>query len=268
MKKAELRARQTAGRERIARRREQRLREVPARSCAVGTLVTRVIPSRSRVPLVVGEEERAVPARSARRSSRRTGCGCSRGPARPPARSGCARPARRCGRTRRPVPRSMFVPERVSDVDLARRVAAERRIVGGGHHLELPDGVDRRPHRRRVQLRVDVVDAVEQEVVEVLAPAVAAEREIAAHRAGRSLRRRRGARGQQRQLEEVAAVERQVAPPDRYRSACPSPASCVRAAARAIRTRRSSPSRSSSRPARVPARAPDRPAARRDSEKS
>ena len=52
-------------------------------------------------PLVVGKEERAVRGRSARRAIRRTGCGCTRGRARPPARRICARRARRCGRTRR-----------------------------------------------------------------------------------------------------------------------------------------------------------------------
>ena len=96
-------------------------------------------------------------------------------------------------------------------VHLPGGIASEGRVVGGGGDLELLNAVDRGPHRRRVQLRVDVVHPVEDVAVEVLARAVAREGELAAHRAGRSLRRRIGAGRQQGQLEEVAAIERQVA---------------------------------------------------------
>ena len=94
-------------------------------------------------------------------------------------------------------------------VDLAAGVPAERRVVRRRVHLELADRIDRRPHSRRVQLRIDVVHAVEQEPVEVLPGAVHRQREVAAARARRALGRRDGARGEQRQLEEVPAVERQ-----------------------------------------------------------
>ena len=96
------------------------------------------------------------------------------------------------------------------DVYLPGAIPADLRLVAARHDLELANRVDRRPYRRGVQLRVHVVHAVEQEAVGVLAPAGGREREVASHRAGRSLGGRRRARGQQRQLQEVAAVKRQV----------------------------------------------------------
>ena len=72
-------------------------------------------------------------------------------------------------------------------VDLRAGVAAERGVVGAGLDLELPDGVNRRADGRGVQLRVDVVGAVEQERVGVLPSAVDAHAEVAADRPGRSL---------------------------------------------------------------------------------
>ena len=77
-------------------------------------------------------------------------------------------------------------------------------------HFEFLNRIDRRPDPGRVQLRIDVVGAVEQEAVEIFAAAVDAERKIAAHRPCRSLRRGHGARREQRELEKIPAVERHV----------------------------------------------------------
>src|SRR6185369_13984899 len=67
-------------------------------------------------------------------------------------------------------------------VYLCAGIATERCIVGAGQHLKLTDGIDGRPHTERVQLRIDVVDTIEQEVVRIFARAVNTEREIAANR--------------------------------------------------------------------------------------
>src|SRR5689334_17882069 len=66
------------------------------------------------------------------------------------------------------------------DVDLTTGVAAEGRVVAGREHLELSDAVCRRAYAWCAQFWVDVVDAVQQEAVEVLARAVDRQREIPA----------------------------------------------------------------------------------------
>ena len=65
------------------------------------------------------------------------------------------------------------------DVDLGAGVPAVRRIVGGRQHAEFADAIDGRADGGRVQLRIDVVHAVEQEGIEVLAAAVRRECEVA-----------------------------------------------------------------------------------------
>src|SRR3712207_6723371 len=96
------------------------------------------------------------------------------------------------------------------DVYLRAARAAESGVVGRGKRLELAYGVHGRAHAERVELRVYVVDAVEQEVVRVLARAVYGEGEVAAHRPGGALRGRRRAGDEQTQLVEVAPVEREA----------------------------------------------------------
>ena len=96
------------------------------------------------------------------------------------------------------------------DVHLAGAVSPDLGLVAARQDLELADRVNRRPHGRRVQLRIDVVHAVEKKAVGVFAASGRSEGEIAAHRACRSLSGRGRAWHQQRQLEKVASVERQV----------------------------------------------------------
>ena len=193
----------------IPRRRERRLREVAGAFRGRRHVGDPREPLAQPHPLVVEEEERAVPGeRPADRRAELVAVvfGLVLVFGREVIAGGHGAAAEELvGRPREPVrarPRQ--------HVHLAGGVASERGIVGGRHHLELADAVDRRPHGRRVQLRIDVVDPVEDVVVEVLAPAVRAEREVAADRARRALRRRHGARGEQRELEKVAPVERQV----------------------------------------------------------
>src|SRR5262249_29233337 len=100
-------------------------------------------------------------------------------------------------------------PRFQNDVDLRARAASERSVVCAGQDLEFADRVDRRFDAEGVELRVYVVDAVEQEVVGVLARAVDVECEIAAHRTGGALSGRRGPGREQAQLQKVPAVERQ-----------------------------------------------------------
>ena len=66
------------------------------------------------------------------------------------------------------------------DVDLRARIATKRRVVSAGQHFKLTNRIDRRAHTKRIELRIDVVDTVEQEVVRIFARAVDTEREIAA----------------------------------------------------------------------------------------
>src|SRR5262249_30748685 len=87
--------------------------------------------------------------------------------------------------------------------------AAERCVVSAGQNLEFADRVDRRFDAKCVELRVYVVNAVEQEVVGVLARAVDVEREISANRTGGALSGRRRAGREQTQLQKVPSVERQ-----------------------------------------------------------
>ena len=98
-----------------------------------------------------------------------------------------------------------------NDVDLRPRVTTERRVVGARQHLELSDRVYGRLDPEGVQLRVNVVDAVEQKIVAVFARAVDAESEVSAHAAGRAGRSRDRAGDQQAQFQEVAPVEREPA---------------------------------------------------------
>ena len=72
-------------------------------------------------------------------------------------------------------------------VELPAAVAPERGIVAAGGHLELAHGVHRRRHGDAVELGVAVENTVELEIVGVLPGAVDVDREIAAHRPGRSL---------------------------------------------------------------------------------
>ena len=72
-------------------------------------------------------------------------------------------------------------PRFENDINLRSRIATERSIVSARENLELADGVDRWTYAEGVQLRVNVVNAVEQEVVTVFARAVYAESEIATH---------------------------------------------------------------------------------------
>ncbi len=97
------------------------------------------------------------------------------------------------------------------DVDLGASRSAERGIRQARQHLELTDGVHRRPHRRGVELGIEVEHAIEQKCVGVLARAVDAEREVAADRSGRSLSGGHRAGDEQREVEEVAPVEWQIA---------------------------------------------------------
>ena len=101
------------------------------------------------------------------------------------------------------------------DVHLRPGAFAEARIRHAADHLEFPNGVNRRAHGHRIQLRIEVVRAVEQEGVRILARAVDVERKIAPHRPGRPLCRGRRPHREQRQIEEVAAVERQIRDPVR-----------------------------------------------------
>ncbi len=96
------------------------------------------------------------------------------------------------------------------DVHLAAAVASEGGVVGRRAHFELADRIHRRPDANRSELRVHVVDAVEQVVGKVLARAVHREREVASHRARRSLRRRRRSGREQREFQEVPPIERQL----------------------------------------------------------
>ena len=96
------------------------------------------------------------------------------------------------------------------DADLRCRLASVRGFGRAREHLELLNRIDRRPHTSGVQLRIDVVGAIEQEAVEIFAAAVDAEREVTAHRPCGSLRRGHGAWREQRELEEIPAVERHV----------------------------------------------------------
>ena len=93
--------------------------------------------------------------------------------------------------------------------DLRSRLTPVRRSRRAGQHFEFPNRIHRRPHAHGIEFGIDVVHAVQREVVEVLASAVDAHREIAAHRAGGSLCRRIGTWSEQRQFEKVAAVEGQ-----------------------------------------------------------
>ncbi len=80
------------------------------------------------------------------------------------------------------------------DADLRGALAAMGSFGRAREHFEFLNRVDGRPNSRRVQLRIDVVCAVEQEAVEVFSSPIDAERKIAAHRARRSLGCRDSAR--------------------------------------------------------------------------
>src|SRR5206468_11210987 len=77
-------------------------------------------------------------------------------------------------------------------------------------HFEFPYGVDLRLHAARIQLWVHVISAIEQKIVRILPSAVHAEREIAAHRSGGALCGRKRTGHEQRELEEIPAVERHI----------------------------------------------------------
>ena len=157
---------------------------------------------------VVGEEEHAVPDDGTAEQSRRTDGAGSRGQARSSVRSSWWHRACDGGRTRTPCPKAVSARLR-DDIDLARRVAAKRRVRRARDDLELLHGVHREGDAKRVQLGVDVQHAVQQIAVRVLASAVDVKREVAADRPGRPGCRRRRARRQQAQFEDTAAVERQ-----------------------------------------------------------
>ena len=53
--------------------------------------------------------------------------------------------------------------------DLPAAVASEGGVVGAGQNLEFADGVDGRAYGRSIELGIAVIDAVEQEVVGILA---------------------------------------------------------------------------------------------------
>ena len=96
------------------------------------------------------------------------------------------------------------------DVHLPAGVAAERGVVGAGRDLELAHGVHGRRHADTVQLGIAVEDAVQEEVVGVLARAVDVDGKLAANRAGGTRSGRSNAGKQEAELVEIAPVERQA----------------------------------------------------------
>ena len=94
--------------------------------------------------------------------------------------------------------------------DLRSGLATMRCLRGARQHFEFLNRIHGRTHAGGVQLRIDVVGAVEQETVEILPATVDAEREIPADGARGSLRCRGGTGRKQCQLEKVSAVERHV----------------------------------------------------------
>src|ERR1019366_10725549 len=93
-------------------------------------------------------------------------------------------------------------------VHLASGIASEGCVVGAGEHLKLTDGVDGRVHREAVELRVAIVNTVEQKIVGVLPAAIHVDGEVAADRSGRARRGGNHAWKEQTELVEIAAVER------------------------------------------------------------
>src|SRR5262249_20892513 len=96
------------------------------------------------------------------------------------------------------------------DIYLRSGAAAKGRIVGAGQIFELANRVNRRSYAESVEFRIDVVNAIQQEVVAVFARAVDAEREVSAHGTGLALRRWRRAGNQQSQFIKVAPVKGQA----------------------------------------------------------
>ena len=63
-------------------------------------------------------------------------------------------------------------------VDLSTRIAAKRGIVGIGEHLEFTDAVNRWRHRKAIQLRIVIENAIQKKIVRVFAGAIHIENEI------------------------------------------------------------------------------------------
>ena len=95
-------------------------------------------------------------------------------------------------------------------IDLSGAITPEGRVVAVGRHAKLLDGVDGEPDSGRVEFGIDVIDAVEQKPLRVLAATVGSQREVPAKGTGRTLRCGRSARSEQGKLEEIASVERKA----------------------------------------------------------
>jgi len=90
---------------------------------------------------------------------------------------------------------------------LSGAVASDGGVVGAGEHFEFAHGIDGGSDCPAVELGVAVEDAVEQEIVGILASAVDVDSEGAAHRGGGSLGGGDHAREQQAEFVEIAAIE-------------------------------------------------------------
>ncbi len=95
-------------------------------------------------------------------------------------------------------------------VDLPARVTAVLGTVAVGRDLELLDRVHGRLQRIPVNIRVVVVDSIQQEVVVFLASAVGVHGEIAARGKLGILHRRQNTGREQSQLQEVPLLEWQA----------------------------------------------------------
>ncbi len=100
------------------------------------------------------------------------------------------------------------------DIDLGARRDALLRRVRILEHLEFADGVDRRVHRQAVRERLHQRDPVEREIVALRALSINREPQAEGRRvellSGAVRIGRHGAGGEQRQLGELAAVQRKL----------------------------------------------------------
>ncbi len=94
-------------------------------------------------------------------------------------------------------------------VHLRARIAAKRRVVGACQHLELADRVHSGTNGNGIELWIDILHAVKQEAVEVLARTVCGKSEVAPDGGRRAGRGGCGAGREQTELEKITSIERQ-----------------------------------------------------------
>src|SRR4030095_9654351 len=94
------------------------------------------------------------------------------------------------------------------DTDLTAGVPSKRSIVAIGDNFKFTNGIDREPNTGSVQFRIDVINAVEEKSLEILACAVSNQREVSTLRTRRSLRGGGGTWCKQGEFKIITPVER------------------------------------------------------------